>query len=112
MYEPYLSWTYAEQDVLFKGQAKWLRDELAAFAKSIGADNEYIYLDYADADQDPLGSYGEENVRKMKVAAKKYDPKGVFQKLQPGGFKLSKVGSILLVSGEDKTDPIQGRGAR
>ncbi|KAI6876293.1 hypothetical protein KC338_g357 [Hortaea werneckii] len=91
LYEPYLSWTNAEQDVLFKGQAKWLRDELAAFAKSIGADNEYIYLDYADADQDPLGSYGEENVRKMKVAAKKYDPKGVFQKLQPGGFKLSKV---------------------
>ncbi|KAI7258145.1 hypothetical protein KC343_g2476 [Hortaea werneckii] len=91
LYEPYLSWTYAEQDDLFNGQAKWLRDELAAFAKSIGADNEFIYLDYADADQNPLGSYGEENVRKMKAAAKEYDPQGVFQKLQPGGFKLSKV---------------------
>ncbi|KAI6903811.1 hypothetical protein KC334_g6988 [Hortaea werneckii] len=106
LYEPYLSWTYPEQDDLFNGQAKWLRDELAAFAKSIGADNEYVYLDYADADQDPLGSYGEENVRKMKAAAKKYDPKGVFQKLMPGGFKLSKVGFIFLDSGEDETDQI------
>lgn len=112
MYEPYLSWTYPEQDDLFNGQAKWLRDELAAFAKSIGADNEYVYLDYADADQDPLGSYGEENVRKMKAAAKKYDPKGVFQKLVPGGFKLSKVGFIFLDSGEDETDQIQGGGSR
>ncbi|KAI6823919.1 hypothetical protein KC332_g8796 [Hortaea werneckii] len=91
LYEPYLSWTYPGQDDMFNRQAKWLRDELAAFAKSIGADNEFICLDYADADQDPLGSYGEENVRKMKAAAKKHDPQEVFQKLQLGGFKLSKV---------------------
>jgi hypothetical protein len=32
-----------------------------------------------------------ENVEKMKAAAKKYDPSGVFQKLVPGGFKISKV---------------------
>ncbi|KAI7271105.1 hypothetical protein KC345_g7290 [Hortaea werneckii] len=85
LYEPCLSWTCPEQDDLFNGQAKCVRDELAAFAKSISADNEFIYLDYADADQNPLGSYGEENVRKMKAAAKKYDPTGVFQQLQPGG---------------------------
>jgi hypothetical protein len=30
-------------------------------------------------------------VEKMKAAAKKYDPFGVFQKLVPGGFKISKV---------------------
>ncbi|RMY92042.1 hypothetical protein D0864_00380 [Hortaea werneckii] len=96
LYEPYLSWTYAEQDDLFNGQAKWLRDELAAFAKSIGADNEFIYLDYADADQNPLGSYGEENVRKMKAAAKEYDPQGVFQKLQPARRTMSLARSYFL----------------
>lgn len=41
--------------------------------------------------QDPLASYGPESVKKMKAAAKKYDPFGVFQKLVPGGFKISKV---------------------
>ena len=38
--------------------------------------------------------------------------KGVFQKLVPGGFKLSKVGTMFLDSGEDETDQIQGRGSR
>jgi hypothetical protein len=50
-----------------------------------------LYLDYADTTQDPLKSYGSENVEKMKAAAKKYDPFGVFQDLVPGGFKISKV---------------------
>ena len=95
MYEPYLAWPNAEQDKLFKSQDKWIRAELASYAKSIGADNEFIYLDYADDDQDPLLSYGLENVRKIAAAAKKYDPCGVFQKLMPGGFKISKVGATI-----------------
>lgn len=78
MYEPYYSWTDPEQDEFFSGQAQWLRDELAAYAKSLSTDNEFIYLDYADAGQDPLASYGAENVRKMKGAARRYDPGEVF----------------------------------
>lgn len=50
-----------------------------------------MYLNYADKTQDPLSSYGPKNVKKMKDAARKYDPKGVFQKLVPGGFKISAV---------------------
>ncbi|OAA79999.1 FAD binding domain protein [Akanthomyces lecanii RCEF 1005] len=49
----------------------------------------FIYLNYASPKQDPLCGYGADNVAFMKKAAKKYDPTGVFQKLQPGGFKLS-----------------------
>jgi hypothetical protein len=64
---------------------------IRAYAESIGADNPYLYLDYADKTQDPLASYGSENVKKMKAVAKKYDPSGVFQNLVPGGFKISKV---------------------
>jgi len=48
-------------------------------------------LNYADNTQDPLASYGSASVKKMKAAAKKYDPSGVFQKLVPGGFKISNV---------------------
>lgn len=34
---------------------------------------------YADETQKPLKSYGEENIKKICAAAKKYDPEGVFQ---------------------------------
>ena len=86
-----MSWQGAEQDALFQQAGADLVDRIRAYAVSIGADNPYLYLDYADVTQDPLASYGAENVKKMKAAAKKYDPEGVFQNLVPGGFKISKV---------------------
>jgi hypothetical protein len=86
-----MSWQGAEQDALFQQAGADLVDRIRAYAVSIGADNPYLYLDYADITQDPLASYGAENVKKMKAAAKKYDPQGVFQNLVPGGFKISKV---------------------
>nr|ANM86476.1 putative 6-hydroxy-D-nicotine oxidase [Cladonia uncialis subsp. uncialis] len=51
---------------------------------------DWIYMNYADKSQNPLASYGPENVKKLKDAAAKYDPEQVFQKLCPGGFKISK----------------------
>ncbi|KAK6209292.1 hypothetical protein LQW54_006396 [Pestalotiopsis sp. IQ-011] len=50
---------------------------------------DWIYLNYADGSQDPLGSYGAENVKFMNDVAARYDPKKVFQVLCPGGFKLA-----------------------
>jgi hypothetical protein len=91
VYQPYLSWQGSEQDALFQTAGADLISRIGEYAKGIGADNPYLYLDYADVTQDPLASYGVENVEKMKAAAKKYDPSGVFQKLVPGGFKISKV---------------------
>jgi hypothetical protein len=49
--------------------------------------NEYLYMNYASQYQDVIGSYGE-STEKLKSVAKKYDPTEVFQKLQPGYFKL------------------------
>jgi hypothetical protein len=49
--------------------------------------NEYLYMNYASQYQDVIGSYGE-SAEKLKSVAKKYDPTEVFQKLQPGYFKL------------------------
>ncbi|EQB55635.1 hypothetical protein CGLO_04413 [Colletotrichum gloeosporioides Cg-14] len=65
-------------------------DEIEACAKSVNGNVKFRYLNYCDASQDPLGSYGEENVRKMREAAEKCDPAGVFQRRVPGGFKISK----------------------
>lgn len=91
LYEPYLKWQGAEQDSLFEGQARYLRHEIDSYAKSIGANNQWIYLNYADREQFPLESFGAENVERIRAAAKKYDPKSVFQYMMPGGFKISKV---------------------
>lgn len=62
-------------------------------SKKAGAYVEYKYLNYATSWQDPLGSYGERNLDNLRDVGRKYDPKGVFQNLCPGGFKISKAGS-------------------
>ncbi|KAH6637692.1 hypothetical protein C7974DRAFT_374351 [Boeremia exigua] len=91
LYQPYMSWQGAAQNELFQQAGADLINRIRTYAVSIGADNPYLYLDYADMTQDPLVGYGVENVEKMKAAAQKYDPQGIFQKLVPGGFKISKV---------------------
>lgn len=65
--------------------------KLKAFVTENGKAAELVYLNYAFADQDPLGSYGPENVKFMKDVAARYDPEGFWQTRVPGGFKLSRV---------------------
>lgn len=66
-------------------------DEIEAYAEAVGGNVGFRYLNYCDGSQDPFATYGAENIRKMKDAAAKYDPAGVFQTRVPGGFKISKV---------------------
>ncbi|KAI0467577.1 FAD-binding domain-containing protein [Xylaria cf. heliscus] len=65
--------------------------KVVEFAKSVQGEMDFIYLNYADADQDPLGTYGASNIKLMKDVAAKYDPTGVFQTRIPGGYKVSKL---------------------
>lgn len=62
-----------------------------AFAKSVGGYDPFEYLPYADAAQDPLGSYGADNVKYIRQVAQRYDPDSFFQRRVPGGFKISRV---------------------
>ena len=48
----------------------------------------FVYINYAGSNQDPICGYGADNAAYLQKVAKKYDPNGVFQTLQPGGFKL------------------------
>ncbi|KAI0887607.1 FAD binding domain-containing protein [Annulohypoxylon maeteangense] len=61
--------------------------------RSLNGDMDFIYLNYADASQDALGSYGAANIEHMRDVAAAYDPTKVFQKRIPGGFKISRVAS-------------------
>ncbi|KAI6263969.1 hypothetical protein MCOR14_011784 [Pyricularia oryzae] len=68
-------------------------DSIKTFAVENGADDEFLFLNYADLSQNPLGSYGDKNIAFMEEVASKYDPNGVFQQNMPGGFKLSNAGT-------------------
>lgn len=57
-------------------------------ARSLNADDPYIYLDYAAEWQDPIASYGDASVRQLQELRARVDPKGVFTHLVPGGFKI------------------------
>lgn len=73
--------------VLLSAQAAEIED----LAKSLDADLDWRYLNYADPSQDPLSSYGSANVDFIRKVASKYDPEGIFQTRVPGGFKISRI---------------------
>lgn len=57
-------------------------------AEQRGLFHPFLFANYAGPFQDVTGSYGEANRRILREIAMEYDPEGVFQRLQPGGFKL------------------------
>ena len=46
-------------------------------------------MNYGNKVQDVVAGYGAQNKAKLLSISKKYDPSGVFEKLQPGYFKLN-----------------------
>ena len=85
---PSAMWTDAADDeVITNAYAKWLAKSTGR-AKKLGLDHRYLYMNYASQFQDPIRGYGDKNSARLKKLAQKYDPDEVFQKLQPGYFKL------------------------
>jgi len=85
----FVQWDDAADDEALQSAASTYMQKVTQLTKQEGKSNEWIYLNYALQDQDPLGSYGQANLDKIEAAAKAYDPSGVFQKLVPGGFKIA-----------------------
>lgn len=63
-------------------------DSVGAYAEASGTSYGWHYLNYAYANQNPLGSAGTAAIAKMKAASAKYDPTGIFQNLRASGFKI------------------------
>lgn len=81
-------WSNAADDAAILKFFSSIIKTVKAEAKSKGLDNEYIYMNYASQFEDPISSYGAQNVDRLRRISKKYDPQQVFQKLHPGHFKL------------------------
>ncbi|PWY81204.1 6-hydroxy-D-nicotine oxidase [Aspergillus eucalypticola CBS 122712] len=85
-------WKNIQDEERVREAVRKIVDAAESAAKRTGVYLPYKYSNYAAWDQDPLASYGAENVRRLKEVARKYDPEAVFQTLQNGGWLLSKVG--------------------
>ncbi|KAF3390206.1 putative FAD-linked oxidoreductase [Penicillium rolfsii] len=65
-----------------------IMDKIISVAKERGLYHPFIYQNYAGAGQNVYAGYGAENRARLSEIQKKYDPEGVFWKLQPGYFKV------------------------
>lgn len=85
-----VQWSSSADDSTVYSTTQRVIERSVAAAKTLGVDNKYIYQNYAAKGQDVFAGYGETNQRRLIEISKRYDPKGVFQKLQPGYFKLGR----------------------
>ncbi|KAI9810443.1 MAG: hypothetical protein M1826_003612 [Phylliscum demangeonii] len=91
LFQLFISWSDSTSYQALYAAARSVVSKMDAYARRIGAHNDWIYLNYATQDQDPLSSYGPANVKKLQAASAKYDPGQVFQNLVPGGYKIKNV---------------------
>lgn len=81
-------WTNKDDDEKILAILKDTLEKIERDAVSRGQKVDHTYMNYSFTFQDPIGSYGEENKRKLQAVSTKYDPQGLFQKGVPGGWKL------------------------
>ena len=82
-------WSETGDDERVLAVTQRIRDGAVRIADGMRLGYGYVYQNYASLDQDVFGGYGKGNKERLIDISKKYDPEQVFQKLQPGYFKLS-----------------------
>ncbi|KAL8823524.1 MAG: hypothetical protein Q9191_005777 [Dirinaria sp. TL-2023a] len=85
-----IEWTSVNDDARAIGLIQKLGESIRSFAVEHDADLSYRFMNDAYDGQAVLSSYGPKNVELLRNIARAYDPEGVFQKLQNGGWLLSR----------------------
>ncbi|KAI0469852.1 oxidoreductase FAD-binding protein [Xylariaceae sp. FL0804] len=75
----------SDDDTIFAA-VEAIFDQHVKIVQDAGLFKNFTYLNYAGENQDPLGTYG--TLDKLRRVSREYDPRGIFQKAAPGGFKL------------------------
>jgi hypothetical protein len=83
-----ISWSNATDDTRILAAAANIVSRSNATAYSQGLGNEFLYQNYASFEQNVFPGYGATNLAKLRAVSAKYDPNQVWQKLQPGYFKV------------------------
>ncbi|KAL4861667.1 hypothetical protein BDV12DRAFT_179916 [Aspergillus spectabilis] len=81
-------WSSRNDDAAVLGVMQKALADIKREAQNRNTSVPFEFLNYAWGSQDPIGSYGEENKKRLQEVSKRIDPEGVFQRLVPGGFKL------------------------
>lgn len=84
-----IGWTNAEDDEKVWAANKRATEAYEQWGNERGLYDDFVFMNEADHTQDPFDSYGLINKVWLKFVRFKYDPSSVFQKLMPGGFKLT-----------------------
>lgn len=84
------AWWRAEDDARVDRAVRAVHDKIGELVRRRGAGLEYVFMNDANAKQEVIKGYGRENVGRLWLVAKRYDPAGVFQRLVPGGQKLPR----------------------
>lgn len=83
-----IAWTNASDDAIVYSTSNALIEDIKTAAKDLGGLDPYICMSYAGQEQDVIGSYGAESVKKLKQVRQEVDPQGIFTHQAPGGFKI------------------------
>ncbi|KAL7911482.1 hypothetical protein GGI35DRAFT_477200 [Trichoderma velutinum] len=83
-----IAYTNAADDATVQTAIQNIVSQQKSYLSKQGLLIPFVYLNYADKSQDPISSYGSASKAKLQAVSKKYDPKGLFQTANPGGYKL------------------------
>ncbi|OTA83406.1 hypothetical protein M434DRAFT_400700 [Hypoxylon sp. CO27-5] len=81
-------WWNADDDATATAAIESLHAKILALTRDANVGLEYLFMNDANAKQQVLASYGEENVQRLRAVQRVYDPHLVFQRLVPGGQKI------------------------
>ncbi|KAH7350326.1 hypothetical protein BKA66DRAFT_516480 [Pyrenochaeta sp. MPI-SDFR-AT-0127] len=84
-----MDWFDAADDDTVRGLAIETTNKWEELGRARGSYLPFKFLNEASRDQNPLASYGGENLQRLQEIAAKYDPMQLFQKVQNSGFLLS-----------------------
>jgi hypothetical protein len=82
------AWSQPGDDAQVHEAKQSLMSELESDSRRYESYLPYLFMNDASWDQDVIASYGEDQVRRLRLAQALYDPEQVFQRLVPGYFKL------------------------
>jgi hypothetical protein len=82
------TWTNENDTEIVRSVGLRLLNDIRKATQQLGTDNDWVDLNHADIEQDPIRSYGFANEAFLRDVSWRYDPGQVFQRQLPGGFKI------------------------
>ncbi|KAL1796231.1 hypothetical protein ACET3X_004771 [Alternaria dauci] len=82
-------WSHESDDTTVIAGIESVLEQSVSAAKKRDLYHPFKYMNYAAKDQDPIRSYGDDNIEFLRRVRDVYDADGVFTTLVPGGHKMN-----------------------